>query len=289
MNKFNMLKIIQQKMLKLSDKSVKNIYQNVQRNERIELNCERSSKGWYNSRHDSILINGKKNCEWDHMTKKNIEDIIKKFKYHRKDNNHIINIAHESRFSNINLANDDIHFQSKFTKYYMSDYIMFNKNCDLTFELVDRFLPYIKFCEFSIRSDDDTDDNNLDQYSKICQLDRWIYKELSYEPPNNSKPLYEINWTDGDLNHLNWISNDDNKRLAVRAMLNIMNETPDAHINYKSYSTLKEWIEKYDSWLLAWNINTLGWNTNKTNPKYPKYPKHPKLALNNLSDLPKHK
>lgn len=112
---------------------------------------------------------------------------------------------------------------------------MFNSNCNLSLDMIDRYLSHIKFSQLD---------------SNTCQIDRWIFENnLNFK--KTSKPNYDIKWVSSDnTQNLAYAKTDYDKKLIVEAMIQIMNETPDEFVNFKSYNILAEWYLKYEGWLI---------------------------------------
>ena len=94
------------------------------------------------------------------MTKKTLE---KTKTSSNKFSNPIFDKVYRSRFGNINPFNGG--YPRNMTEIYISDFIMFNPNCVITIDLVDRILPYIKF-------------KRIDK--KTYQIDRWLFEDKGF-------------------------------------------------------------------------------------------------------------
>lgn len=125
---------------------------------------------------------------------------------------------------------------------------MFNPNCVITIDLVDRILPYIKFKKIS---------------SNSYQIDRWLFEEKGFYEFDSNTPNYGIEYLDTDTTDMDFVKYEEDKWLIVRAMLQIMNETPNEYLNFNSYQVIGNWYNKYDSWLVSWKSNT--WKQFDTN------------------------
>ena len=182
---------------------------------------------------NDTIINKNNSCEKIKKEKKYLES-SKKSTF----SNPIFDKTWRSRFGDIHPFNDGYPRNTK--DVYMSDYIMFNPNCNITIDTVDRVLPYCKFKQI----DHDT-----------CQIDKWIYKEKGFFIVDSTFPNYDITLSDEDTSEMDFIKTEEEKRLAVRAFLAIMHETPDEYTNFNSYNVIGNWYVNNDSWLVCWNIN----------------------------------
>jgi hypothetical protein len=210
-----------------------------------ESDINNKRKSWYNKRID----NSEDLNKWGHITKKYLEESKKNQLNNLLNNstNPIFNKVWRSRFGNINPIN--FGYPRNMDNIYVSDYIMFNQNCDLSFDIVDRILPYIKFKKIN---------------ENTIQIDRWIFKNYGLFTIGSFRPNYDITLSDNELSSNEFIKTDEDKWLVVRAMLQIMNETPDEFVNFNSYHIIGHWYNKNDSWLVSWEVN----NKNKSNVNY---------------------
>lgn len=216
-----------------SNTYLKEISLNINHYETAEKQIKNKNKNWYNQRIDDHT--NKDSNKWEHLTKKYLED-----SKHIKTTliNPIFDKVWRSRFGEINPFESN--FPTNLNKIYISDYIMFNPNCKLTFDLIDRILPYIKFKKI----DKDT-----------IQIDRWIYKTNGFFIIGSDRPNYEIKLSDVELGPDEHVKTELDKWLVVRAMLQIMNDTPDEYVNFGSYQIIGYWYNKNDSWLVSWEPN----------------------------------
>jgi len=129
----------------------------------------------------------------------------------------------------------------------MSDYIMFNKSCELTLELVDRFLPYCKF-KF----------NSHENY----QIDGWSYSCPGFYIVESRKPHYSIKFSMDNYDQLKLLTSEEEKRLAVRAMIQIMNECDVEQINLENYYVISEWYYLNDHLINSYESNISHINSN---------------------------
>lgn len=212
-----------------------------------ETNINNKKKNWYNKRLDNYTFEDSN--KWEHLTKKYLEESKKNQLDDLSNNsiNPIFNKVWRSRFGNI----DPIYlgYLKNMNNIYVSDYIMFNQNCKLSLDMVDRILPYIKFKKID---------------SKTIQIDRWIYKINGVFVVDSDRPNYNITWSNNELSPDEFIKTDEDKWLVVRAMLQIMNDTPDEYVNFNSYHIIGHWYNKNDSWLVYWEVN----NRNKTESNF---------------------
>jgi hypothetical protein len=190
------------------------------------------NKNWYNKRIDDWT--NKDSNKWVHLTKKYLEESkIPKIK-----TNPIFDKIWRSRFGNINPFESG--YPRNMDQIYISDYIMFNSNCKITFDLMDRILPYIKFKKIDLNT---------------IQIDRWIFKEKGFFIVGSEQPNYEISFSHKELEPDEFVKTEEDKWLVVRAMLQIMNDTPDEFVNFNSYQVVGHWYNKNDSWLVSWIPN----------------------------------
>ena len=215
-----------------SEKNLKQIEKNIYFWVRIETDSLNRNKNWYNKRIDEFT--NLDSNKWEYQTKKYLETSIKS-----KMSNPIFDKLWRSRFGNVDLVKSG--FPTNMYSVYVSDYIMFNPNCDITLDMVDRYLPYIKFKQIN--------DNT-------CQIDRWIYTKKGFYIEGSDKPNYEIIWdTDDSTENMEGIKTEKDKWEVVRVLLQIMNDTPDNFVNFNSYQVIGNWYNKYDSWLVSWESN----------------------------------
>jgi hypothetical protein len=190
-------------------------------------------KNWYNKRIDDWT--NKDSNKWEHLTKKYLEESKK---IESIKTNPIFDKVYRSRFGKINL------FESSYPKnmdqIYISDYIMFNPNCEISFDMMDRILPYIKFKKID---------------SNTVQIDRWIFKNKGFFIVGSDRPNYEISYSNKELDSEQFVKTEEDKWYVVRAMLQIMNDTPDEFVNFNSYQVIGHWYNKNDSWLVSWDPN----------------------------------
>jgi hypothetical protein len=218
----------------LGDNIISNLSRHIDYEVRVKKNTDLKAKNWYSKRHD---CDATKDLErWELMTKKTLEE--SKISQH-KFSNQIFDKVYRSRFSNIDSFSNG--YPKNMTEVYISDYIMFNPNCTITIDLVDRILPYIKFKKISNNS---------------YQLDRWLFEEKGFYYDGTNIPNYTIKYLDEDTKEMDYVKYEEDKWLIVRAMLQIMNETPNEYLNFNSYQVIGNWYNKYDSWLISWVPNT---------------------------------
>lgn len=226
-----------------SDLFLIEIKKNIYHYELADKAIRDKSKNWYNKRIDDYANKDLNKCE--HLTKKYLEE-SKKTKS-TKGLNPIFDKVWRSRFGNIIPIESG--YPKNMNKIYVSDYIMFNPNCKLSFDNVDRILPYIKFKKID---------------SNTIQIDRWIFNSNGLFEIDLDKPNYDILYSDKELNDNEFIKTEEDKWLVVRAMLQIMNDTPDKFVNLNSYQIIGHWYNKNDSWLVSWIPNNYS-NESKSN------------------------
>lgn len=120
-------------------------------------------------------------------------------------------------------GNIDDAFNNK--NIYMSEYLIFNPNCNITIDLVDRLLPYIKFTYLN---------------ENTYQIDRWVFIETE----NNN---YEIKYMffEDTTSIINGVNCENDKLKIVNLLIQLMNQIPETDLNHNSYYILGYWCEKY--------------------------------------------
>lgn len=232
MLRLNLIKKITANLNLLSDNILSNLNRHIKYELRVKKDSELKAKNWYSKRHNS---DSTKDLErWEMMTKKTLE---KTKTSSNEFSNPIFDKVYRSRFGNINPFNDG--YPLNMSEIYVSDFIMFNPNCVITIDLVDRILPYIKFKRIS---------------SNSYQIDRWLFEDKGFYIDGSNTPNYRIEYLDTDTSDMDYVNYDNDKWLIVRAMLQIMNETPNEYLNFNSYQVIGNWYHKYDSWLLYYSI-----------------------------------
>lgn len=221
-----------------SDLFLKEINNNVYHCGIAEIEIKTKSKNWYNKRIENYTH--KDMNTWEHMTKKYLEE--SKNIASKESTNPIFDKVWRSRFGDIDPINSPglYGYPKNMNKIYVSDYIMFNPNCKLTFDQVDRILPYIKFKKID---------------SNTVQIDRWIFKEKGFFIIGSDKPNYDITYSNVELDSNEFVKTEEDKWWVVRAMIQIMNDTPDEFVNFNSYQIIGHWYAKNDSWLVSWIPN----------------------------------
>ncbi len=155
-----------------------------------------------------------------------------------------LDLIYRSRYSDISpLSNGFISiFGTNSTqRLVMSDYIMFNKHCELTLGLVDRFLPY---CKFKFNGDHED-----------YQIDGWSYSCSGMFHVGSTKPHYSIKFSMDSYDEMKLLTLEEEKRLTVRAMIQIMNECEPEQINLENYYVISEWYYLNDSMINSYNSN----------------------------------
>lgn len=234
MSRVNILDKIIKNINKLPNNVLLNLSKHIDYEIQVVENAEFKAKNWYSKRHEYDPV--KDLDKWEFMVKETLE---KSKTLQHKFSNPIFDKVYRSRFGDINPFK--LYFPTNMTEIYISDYIMFNKNCVITIDLVDRILPYIKFK----KNDDDS-----------YQLDRWLFEEKGFYNEGSNEPNYTIKYLEEDTIDIDYVKNEEEKRLIVRAMLQIMNETPNEYLNFNSYQVIGNWYSKYDNWLSSWVPNT---------------------------------
>jgi hypothetical protein len=225
----------------LSDNILSNLSRHIDYEVRVIKDSELKAKNWYSKRHDFDAT--KDLGRWEMLTIKTLKETRTSS---NKFSNPIFDKVYMSRFGDINPFNGG--YPHYMTEIYISDFIMFNPNCVITIDLVDRILPYIKFKRIS---------------SNSYQIDRWLFEEKGFYVDGSNIPNYGIEYLNTDTTDMDFVKYEEDKWLIVRAMLQIMNETPNEYLNFNSYQVIGNWYNKYDSWLVSWNPNT--WKQFNTN------------------------
>lgn len=220
------------------------LYQVSQLADRLELVQEKTKVGktsWYNFRYE---------YDWTPQWKPKLAEQVNQYK--TQCETHMTNPEHDlvyrSRYSpNVSWqSNGFIRIFSGSTQSVIpSDFIMFNKNFKLSFLDVDRLLPYCKF---------KSDKGNYEQN----QLDGWVYKCFGLYQAGSAQSNKQISWSMDNYNKLPLLKTEEEKRLAVRAMLQIMNECDEEQVNLYNYHVIGEWYHFYDAKLNSYNGNSYG-------------------------------
>lgn len=132
-------------------------------------------------------------------------------------------IKYRSRYGDINFLKNSILFNdNNKQRIHVSDWLMFNKY-NVEQSKIERILSNIKF---------NSNDNSY-------HIDKWKYTERNesyFDRP------YHIEYDDNiDISKFKLISTDEEKRLASRAIIQIMNETPESMRNNYNYNSIGEW------------------------------------------------
>jgi hypothetical protein len=164
-------------------------------------------------------------------------------------------LIYRSRYAQINpIANGFIRIFNGASpqSIVLSDFMMFNKNFDLNLNLVDRLLPYCKFSENKT-------------INETYQLDGWTYSCPGFYECGSNKPHYSIKFDMGSYSSMGLLVTEEEKRLAVRAMIKIMNECDVQDINLNSYHVISEWYRINDMMINSYNSNLYGLEVAKKN------------------------
>ncbi len=234
-----------QQILKLDETSLKQVSDLVYRLGNINQNTSKGKTLWYNFRYDYDKT------LWEPKLKKPIESYREKCIGTLK--NPEFDLIYRSRYS------DKVKIESNgFINIYendnqsvvVSDYIMFNKNFNLKFLDLDRLLSYCKF-------------KNIDH--EHYQIDGWTYRSIGMYQSGSNVSNKIINWDMSNYYQLELLKTEEEKRLCVRAMLQIMNECDEEQINLYNYNVVGEWYNYYDSKLNSYNSNQNYNNQEKNN------------------------
>ncbi len=156
----------------------------------------------------------------------------------------------------------------------MSDYIMFNKSCNLTLNLVDRYLPY---CKFKYNGE------------SAYQIDGWEYKCPGMFVVGSSRPNYSIKFSMdyNQYDQMKLLTSEEEKRLAVRAMIKIMNECDVEQINLENYYVISEWYHLNDHMINSYNSNqpTIKTLSSNTSPNVLTIPINNLLTKEELEEI----
>ncbi len=220
---------------KLSAKSLAQVSKLVKSLESIESRTKTGQMLSYNFRFDNNQV----------LWAPNVGPEITQYKQtcESKLANPELDLIYRSRHSNISpLSNGFISiFGTNSTqRLVMSDYIMFNKHCELNLGLVDRFLPY---CKFKV--------NGETKY----QIDGWEYDCPGMFHVGSTKPNYLIKFSMDGYDQMKLLTSEEEKRLAVRAMIKIMNECDAEQINLENYYVISEWYYLNDHLINSYNSN----------------------------------
>ncbi len=218
------------------------LYQVSQLADRLELVQEKTKVGktsWYNFRYE---------YDWTPQWKPKLAEQLNQYKTQCENTigspEH--DLVYRSRYSaNVSWqSNGFIRIFSGSTQSIVpSDFIMFNKNFKLSFLDVDRLLPYCKF-------------KSIEGNHEQNQLDGWTYKCFGLYQAGSAQSNKQISWSMDNYNKLPLLKTEEEKRLAVRAMLQIMNECDEEQINLYNYHVIGEWYHFYDSKLNSYNGNS---------------------------------
>ena len=166
--------------------------------------------------------------------KNNIEKTMKTAEY---------DLIYRSRYSNnlrCNVSDFMKIFNGSTQSIVMSEFIMFNKNYNINFLDVDRLLPY---CKIKV----------IDNEKYI--LDGWHYEMVGFYDIGSKLSNKIIKFDMSEYENMEVVKTEEDKRLAVRALIQIMNEIPEEELNLYNYYTISEWYSYYDSKLTSYNNN----------------------------------
>ena len=217
----------------LNNQLNKQVLKLAERINRIEL-CVKSGKtNTYNFRYD---------FDKELWTPK-LKDLVLNYKNNK--NNTELDLIYRSRYSKnlYNVTNGYIKiFSSNIQSIVMSDFIMFNKNYNIDFLAVDRLLPY---CKIKVI--------NSNKYI----LDGWVYETLGMFYVGSTQPNKNNGITNKIISkpNMDLVKTESEKRLAVRALIQIMNEIPEEEINLNNYYTISEWYNYYDAEITTYETN----------------------------------
>lgn len=190
----------------------------------IEKNISNNETNYFNTR----IRNNKE------LWKPRVSPILESYKkmIERKNENPNSDLIYRSRYDKINPF--DKGYITVFNKNYSqrvvpSDFIMFNKNYDLEFNELERLLSYSKIMK------------NKNLYVSDYKLDGWSYYNPNYTYLGATEPNYTIDFSMRDYESMSLLQTETDKLLAVRAMIQIMNECDINDINMRNYHVMAEW------------------------------------------------
>ena len=180
---------------------------------------KKKQTNWYNQRHE---YRSEKNS-WEFMTKDELETHQKRMKS-LLESERLKDLRYRSRYGTdclVDLGQMNIEGDRK-QRVAAADWIMFNKNFHLFHHQVDYALS---MCRLYKEDFDHT------------QVDGWHKRVTNiYAHPN-----YKVYYDDSNMFDHDLVVSDEDKRLVVRALLTIMNETDPELVNHHNYQLLREW------------------------------------------------
>lgn len=178
------------------------------------------------------------NYKWEPMLKDDLINHKSSCEKTMTDPNY--DLLYRSRYGNkVSLSIPFIKIYSKNNQaIVMSDYLMYNKNYNVDLNMIDRYLPY---CKIKVNKNED------------YQLDGWYYNcnKISHD----NSPHYKIKFDMSDYDNMELLKTEEEKRLGVRAMIQIMNESPLDMINLNNYNVISEWYSVNDHYISSYHNN----------------------------------
>jgi len=232
---------ITQIMEKLSSDNIKKLYKYSEMLNKIQENTEQKHKRSCNHRLHETPV-------WEYMTK----DILEKHKKITEESTKTpyYDIIYRSRYNDIKIIGEynyiDI-FGKNNHKVVMADYLMFNPHFKLDYNMLDRLLPY---CKIKVLGD------------YTYKVDGWI---ISFNIYGN--PAYKISYDNSDYDELDFIKTEEEKHMAIRLFIQVMNETPDEYLNFNNYNVIAEWEYHNDTLLKSYKSNMYLLDVYKENKK----------------------
>ncbi len=230
-----------EKLGKLDSNALSQVSQLVDRLDLIQEKTKVGKTSWYNFRYG---------YNWESQWKPQLAEQVTQYKTHCENTmdepEH--DLVYRSRYSpNVSWQSTGFIriFSSSTQSIIPSDFIMFNKNFKLDFLDVDRLLPYCKF-------------KSIEGNHEQNQLDGWTYKCFGLYHEGSGQSNKHITWSMDNYNKLPLLKTEEEKRLAVRAMLQIMNECEESQINLYNYHVIGEWYHFNDAKLNSYNGNSYG-------------------------------
>ncbi len=230
-----------EKLGKLDSNALSQVSQLVDRLDLVQEKTKFGKTSWYNFRYG---------YNWESQWKPQLAEQVTQYKTHCENtmDQPEYDLVYRSRYSpNVSWQSSGFIkiFSGSTQSIIPSDFIMFNKNFQLDFLDVDRLLPYCKF---------KSTEGNYEQ----TQLDSWIYKSVGLYHEGSGQSNKHITWSMDNYNKLPLLKTEEEKRLAVRAMLQIMNECEESQINLYNYHVIGEWYHFNDAKLNSYNGNSFG-------------------------------
>jgi hypothetical protein len=212
----------------------------------IQKATEKKQRNCYNQRLGAYK-------EWEYMTKDILEN-HKKTLEETTDKPHYVDITYRSRYTNVRIHDNNkfiFIFCRQHNKVIMADYLMFNKYYNVSYDVLERLLGY---CKISFK---------YGYTSSVNKIDGWIFETHYNGLPGNGLPGYHIKYDNSDYDELPFVKTDEEKRLTVRLLIQVMNETPEEYVNLHNYNVICQWYRNNDIYLSSYNTNIFQLERNK--------------------------